>query len=64
MKRKIKILEEINAEIIESIALLEFIYSNTNENHQTDCAIACLIRSLYRTSEKMESNVEILSKEK
>lgn len=64
MKPTIKILEEINAEIIESIALLEFIYGNTNENHQTDCAIACLIRSLYKTSEKMEFNVENLSKNK
>lgn len=62
MKTPVGILEEINAEIIENTCLLELIYRQSNEEPQTDCAIACLLRSLYKTREKIENYVEQLDK--
>lgn len=59
-KSPIKMLEELTAEIIENTSLLEMIYSTSNENPETDCAMACLIRSLYKTKEKAEDFVEVL----
>lgn len=59
-KSPIKMLEELTAEIIENTSLLEMIYSTSNENPETDCAMACLIRSLYKTKEKAENFVEVL----
>ncbi|MEI2684665.1 hypothetical protein [Erwinia aphidicola] len=59
-KSPIKMLEELTAEIIENTSLLEMIYSTSNENPETDCAIACLLRSLYKTKEKSENFVEVL----
>lgn len=59
-KSPIKMLEELTAEIIENTSLLEMIYSTSNENPETDCALACLIRSLYKTKEKAENFVEVL----
>lgn len=61
-KSPIKMLEELTAEIIENTSLLEMIYSTSNENPETDCAIACLLRSLYKTKEKAENFVEVLIK--
>jgi hypothetical protein len=58
MKTPIEMLESVNAEIIENTALLELIYKNSAEDPQLDCAIACLLRSLYRTREKAEIYVE------
>lgn len=60
MKTPVEMLESVNAEIIENTALLEFIYKNSAEDPQTDCAIACLLRSLYRTREKAEIYVDEL----
>ncbi len=51
-KSPTEMIEALSAEIIESIALLELIYNNSNEHHETDCTIACLIRSLDKTKEK------------
>lgn len=62
MNIPVSILEDINAEIIESTSLLELIYGQTNEDPTTDCAIACLLRSLYKTREKIESYVDQLDK--
>ncbi|MBN1086566.1 hypothetical protein JNO12_19125 [Erwinia aphidicola] len=61
-KSPIKMLEELTAEIIENTSLLEMIYSTSNENPETDCAIACLLRSLYKTKEKADNFVEVLLK--
>lgn len=61
-KSPIKMLEELTAEIIENTSLLEMIYSTSNENPETDCALACLLRSLYKTKEKAENFVEVLLK--
>lgn len=61
-KSPLKMIEELTAEIIESTSLLEMIYSNSNENPETDCAIACLLRSLYKTKDKAESFAEDLLK--
>lgn len=54
-------IELINAEIIEATTLLETIYKNTNENPETDCAIGCLLRSLYFTRDKANQFVISLS---
>jgi len=51
-KTPVQMIELINAEIIEATTLLETIYKNTKENPETDCAICCLLRSLYFTSDK------------
>lgn len=39
-------LETIAADIAENTVLLELIYKHSNEDHETDCAMACLIRSI------------------
>lgn len=62
MKTPLGMLEEINAEVIENTCLLELIYSQSNEEPSTDCAIACLLRSLYKTREKIEGYVDLLDK--
>jgi len=59
-KDPITMIEELNAEIIENTSLLEMIYSTSNENSETDCAIACLLRSLYKTKDKAENFIEYL----
>ncbi|WP_202308481.1 hypothetical protein [Dryocola clanedunensis] len=62
MNTPVSILEAINAEIIENTSLLELIYSQTNGEQTTDCAIACLLRSLYKTQEKIETYIDDLDK--
>lgn len=59
MKTPIEMLEIISAEIIENTTLLELIYKNSAEDPQVDCSIACLLRSLCKTREKIEHYVEI-----
>lgn len=61
-KTPLTMIEELTSEIIENTSLLEMIYSNSNENPETDCAIACLLRSLYKTKEKADFFVELLMK--
>jgi len=61
-KKPLKMIEELNAEIIENTSLLEMIYSISNESPETDCAIACLLRSLYKTKDKADSFIEELLK--
>ena len=55
-----QMIEELSAEIIESTSLLEIIYKNSDEQPETDCAIACLLRSLYMTKEKADLFVKNL----
>ncbi|HCI4354597.1 TPA: hypothetical protein NO695_004933 [Klebsiella pneumoniae] len=45
----IEMLEAIAADIAENTVLLELIYKHSNEDHETDCAMACLIRSMQKT---------------
>lgn len=45
----IEMLETIAADIAENTVLLELIYKHSNEDHETDCAMACLIRSMQKT---------------
>ncbi|EPP7097893.1 hypothetical protein ACTWOF_005911 [Klebsiella michiganensis] len=49
MKTPVQMLEAVAAEIIENTVLLEIIYKNSNEDQETDCAMACLIRSMQKT---------------
>ncbi|MFG0814717.1 hypothetical protein [Raoultella sp. FYR_9] len=49
MKTPVQMLEDVAAEIIENTVLLELIYKNSNEDQETDCAMACLIRSMQKT---------------
>ncbi len=49
MKTSVQMLEDVAAEIIENTVLLELIYKNSNEDQETDCAMACLIRSMKKT---------------
>lgn len=49
MKTPVQMLEDVAAEIIENTVLLELIYKNSNEDQETDCAMACLIRSMKKT---------------
>ncbi|MFK3708681.1 hypothetical protein ACI2JR_27860 [Klebsiella sp. NPDC088457] len=46
MKTPVQMLETIAAYIAENTVLLELIYKHSNEDHETDCAMACLIRSM------------------
>lgn len=64
MKTPVQMLENIAADIIENTVLLEVIYSTTNENHETDCAMACLIRSMKKTLDTTNEYVSMLSGEK
>lgn len=57
MKTPISMMEDIAAQIIESTSLLEVIYKQSDENHETDCAISCLIRSLRQTIDKANGYV-------
>ncbi|MFU8368925.1 hypothetical protein [Raoultella ornithinolytica] len=49
MKTPVQMLEDVAADIIENTVLLELIYKNSNEDQETDCAMACLIRSMQKT---------------
>ncbi|WP_180814294.1 hypothetical protein [Klebsiella quasipneumoniae] len=57
----IEILETIAAGIAENTVLLELIYKNSNEDHETDCAIACLIRSMKKTLDTTNEYIKSLS---
>lgn len=63
MKTPVQMLETVAADIIENTALLESIYRNSSENHETNCAIACLIRSMQKTLDTANGYVNILSSE-
>lgn len=56
----IEMLETIAAGIAENTVLLELIYKNSNEDHETDCAIACLIRSMQKTVDNMNEFIQEL----
>ncbi|AHE72764.1 hypothetical protein M942_08445 [Enterobacter ludwigii] len=62
MKMPIDMLHEILAQVSEGNTLLEMIYKNTEEmNEETDCAIACLIRSFDKTREMTCAYIEELA---
>lgn len=54
-------LETIAADIAENTVLLELIYKRSNENHETDCAMACLIRSMKKTLDTTNECIKSLS---
>lgn len=54
-------LETIAADIAENTVLLELIYKHSNENHETDCAMACLIRSMKKTLDTTNEYIKSLS---
>lgn len=58
----VQMLNEITCQIIESTSLLEMIYKNSNEDPEIDCAIRCLIRSLYKTKDNANEYINLLSK--
>lgn len=61
MKNPIQMLETVSADIIENKVLLELIYKNSNEDHETDCAMACLIRSMQKTLDTTNEFIKTLS---
>lgn len=63
MKTPINMLNDIVAQISEGNTLLEMIYKNTEEmNEETDCSLACLIRSFNKTREIAYAYIEELAK--
>ncbi|ENM1808445.1 hypothetical protein AB6T34_004913 [Klebsiella variicola] len=61
MKTPVQMLEAVASDIIENTVLLELIYKNSNENHETDCAMACLIRSMKKTLDTTNEYIKSLS---
>ena len=61
MNTPVQMLETISADIIENTVLLETIYKNSSEDHETDCAIACLIRSMKKTLDTANEYINTLS---
>lgn len=57
----IEMLETIAADISENTVLLELIYKHSNEDHETDCAMACLIRSMKKTLDTTNEYIKSLS---
>lgn len=57
----IEMLETIAADIAENTVLLELIYKHSNEDHETDCAMACLIRSMKKTLDTLNEYIKSLS---
>ncbi|HBZ0074391.1 TPA: hypothetical protein MJA80_20095 [Klebsiella pneumoniae] len=57
----IGMLETIAADIAENTVLLELIYKHSNEDHETDCAMACLIRSMKKTLDTTNEYIKSLS---
>ena len=57
----IGMLETIAANIAENTVLLELIYKHSNEDHETDCAMACLIRSMKKTLDTTNEYIKSLS---
>lgn len=65
MKTPEEMLNDIAAQISEGNTLLEMIYKNSGEmNEETDCGIACLIRSLDKTRETTYGYIDELIKNK
>lgn len=63
MKTPIEMLNDIVTQVSEGNTLLEMIYKNTEEmSEQTDCALACLIRSLNNTRAEAYRYIEELAK--
>lgn len=63
MKIPLEMLNDIAAQISEGNTLLEMIYKNTEEmNEDTDCSLACLIRSFDKTRETAYAYIEELAK--
>lgn len=60
MKTPVQMLETVAAEIIENTVLLEIIYKNSNEDHEIDCAMACLIRSMQKTVDNLNEYIQEL----
>jgi hypothetical protein len=54
-------LEIVAADIAENTVLLELIYKHSNEDHETDCAMACLIRSMKKTLDTTNEYIKSLS---
>lgn len=61
MNTPVQMLETISADIIENTVLLETIYKNSSEDHETDCAIAFLIRSMKKTLDTANEYINTLS---
>lgn len=61
MNTPVQMLETIAADIIENTVLLETIYKNSSEDHETDCAMACLIRSMRKTLDNANEYIKTLS---
>jgi hypothetical protein len=57
----IEMLEIVAADIAENTVLLELIYKHSNEDHETDCAMACLIRSMKKTLDTTNEYIKSLS---
>ncbi|MFV5076178.1 hypothetical protein ACJ42O_005980 [Klebsiella pneumoniae] len=57
----IEMLETIAADIAENTVLLELIYKHSSEDHETDCAMACLIRSMKKTLDTTNEYIKSLS---
>lgn len=63
MKTPLEMLNDIVAQISEGNTLLEMIYKNTEEmNEDTDCSLACCIRSFDKTRETAYTYIEELAK--
>lgn len=61
MKTPVQMLEDISAEIMENTSLLQFIVRNTPDQGEADNALACLIRSMEGTGEKVRGYIDILA---
>ncbi|MGS3448533.1 hypothetical protein ACB376_11075 [Klebsiella electrica] len=61
MKTPVQMLEAVASDVIENTVLLEVIYKNSSENYETDCAIACLIRSMQKTVDTTNEFIKTLS---
>lgn len=63
MKTPLDMLHDIVAQISEGNTLLEMIYKNSEEmNEETDCGLACLIRSFDTTRAMAYRYIEQLAK--
>lgn len=60
MKTPVQMLDTVASDTIESIVLLEVIYKNSSENYETDCAMACLIRSMQKTVDNIDEYIQEL----
>jgi len=58
MKTPINMLEDISGQLTENISLLEFIVRESPDMHETDNALACLIRSMLKTMEQAQEYID------